>query len=145
MTKRDDEQEYRSLKSKKKSNEVQQEECRTQINTLDDQISELRSAYNTIDDAKEAIRDIRMCHSNMPMFYEALWKGGKAEYIYELCESGELNTNYSAYINHIDETEDAINWKINELECQKNEKYGILSGLADAWDSLCTKIQNFFN
>lgn len=140
-----DEKEYNRLKSRKWSNETQQEDCRNEINTLDGQIAQLRSAYTTIDDAKEAIGEIRTCHSNLPIYYESQWKGGKARYFYDLCESGELKTNYTGYISNIDEAEDAINWKIHELECQKNETYGILSGLADAWDSLCTKIQNFFN
>lgn len=45
----------------------------------------------------------------------------------------------------IDDAEDAINWEINALNERKNEKYGILSGLVNAWDDLCTRIRNFFN
>lgn len=41
--------------------------------------------------------------------------------------------------------DDAINWEINTLKEKVNEKYGVLSGLVNAWDDLCTKIQNFFN
>ena len=34
---------------------------------------------------------------------------------------------------------------LNTLKEKVNEKYGVLSGLVNAWDDLCTKIQNFFN
>lgn len=145
MAKDYDEEEYRRLKSKKRNNEEQQEDCQAEIDSLDDQISRLRAVYNTIDGAKESMEDIKMVHSNMPMFYESLWKGGKAQYFYDMCESGELNANYTGYIKNLDAAEDAINWGINKLEEKKNEKYGILSGLMNAWDDLCTRIRNFFN
>ena len=34
---------------------------------------------------------------------------------------------------------------IEDMLDTMNEKYGVLSGLVNAWDDLCTKIQNFFN
>lgn len=46
-------------------------------------------------------------------------------------------------MSNIDAAEDAINWEINTLKEKVNEKYGVLSGLVNAWDDLCTKIQNF--
>ena len=61
------------------------------------------------------------------------------------CESGNLYTAYDGYVSNIDAAEDAINWEINTLKEKMNEKYGVLSGLVNAWDDLCTKIQNFFN
>ena len=145
MAKDYDEQEYNKLKSQKRSNEAQQEECQAEIDRLGDKIERLRSAYNTIDGAKEAVDDIRRIHSNMPMFYESLWEGGKAQYFYDMCESGELKTSYSGYVGNLDAAEDAINWEINKLKEQQNEKYGILSGLVNVWDDLCTRIRNFFN
>ena len=48
-------------------------------------------------------------------------------------------------MSNIDAAEDAINWEINTLKEKINEKYGVLSGFVNAWDDLCTKIQNFFN
>ena len=145
MAKNYDEQEYNNLKSQKRSNEAQQEECQAEIDNLEDKIERLRSAYNTIDGAKEAIDDTRGIHSNMPMFYESLWKGSKAQYFYDMCESGELKTSYAGYVSNIDAVEDEINWEINGLKEQQNEKYGILSGLVNAWDDLCTRIRNFYN
>ena len=56
-----------------------------------------------------------------------------------------LYTAYDGYVSNIDAAEDAINWEINTLKEKMNEKYGVLSGLVNAWDDLCTKIQNFFN
>ena len=67
------------------------------------------------------------------------------QYFYDLCESGDLYTSYDGYVSNIDDAEDAINWEINALNERKNEKYGILSGLVNAWDDLCTRIRNFFN
>lgn len=145
MAKNYDEQEYNSLKSQKRSNEARQEECQAEIDSLGDKIERLRSAYNTIDGAKEAIDDTKGIHSNMPMFYESLWKGNRAQYFYDMCESGELKTSYAGYVSNIDAVEDTINWEINGLKEQQNEKYGILSGLVNAWDDLCTRIRNFFN
>ncbi len=145
MAKKYDEREYDSLKSQRRNNEAQQEECRVEINNLGDKIEQLRSAYNTMDGAKEAIDDIKGIHSNMPMFYESLWKGSRAQYFYDMCESGELKTSYSGYVSNIDAAEDEINWEINGLKEKQNEKYGILSGLVNAWDDLTTRIRNFFN
>ena len=145
MAKKYDEREYDSLKSQRRNNEARQEECRVEINNLGDKIEQLRSAYNTMDGAKEAIDDIKGIHSNMPMFYESLWKGSRAQYFYDMCESGELKTSYSGYVSNIDAAEDEINWEINGLKEKQNEKYGILSGLVNAWDDLTTRIRNFFN
>lgn len=145
MAKNYDEQEYNRLKSQKRSNEAKQEACQTEINSLGDKMERLRSAYNALDGAKEAIDDTRRIHSNMPMFYESLWKGNQAQYFYDMCESGELKTGYAGYISNIDAAEDEINWEINRLKEKQNEKYGILSGLVNAWDDLCTRIRNFFN
>lgn len=145
MAKKYDEREYDSLKSQKRNNEARQEECRVEINNLGDKIEQLCSAYNTMDGAKEAMDDIKGIHSNMPMFYESLWKGSRAQYFYDMCESGELKTSYSGYVSNIDAAEDEINWEINGLKEKQNEKYGILSGLVNAWDDLTTRIRNFFN
>ena len=145
MAKKYDEREYDSLKSQRRNNEARQEECRVEINNLGDKIEQLRSAYNTMDGAKEAIDDIKGTHSNMPMFYESLWKGSRAQYFYDMCESGELKTSYSGYVSNIDAAQDEINWEINGLKEKQNEKYGILSGLVNAWDDLTTRIRNFFN
>lgn len=62
-----------------------------------------------------------------------------------MCESGELKTSYQGYVDNIDAVKDDINWKINELKESQNERYGILSGLVNAWEDLCTRIRNFFN
>ena len=117
------------------------------VDAIDEKIERLREVYNIIDDAKEAIDETKINQKNKISvgLYQSLWTGSKAQYFYDLCESGELLTSYSGYVNNIDDVEDAINWEINELEEKKNEKYGILSGLANAWDDLCTKIRNFFN
>lgn len=138
-------EEYNRLKEQKQNNEVQQEACQAEINSLGDKIERLEAAYRAMDEAKESIHDIRTIHANMPMFYEALWEGSRARYFYDLCESGELDSAYSSYISSIDAEEDALNWEINELKEKQNEKYGILSGLVSAWDDLCTRMQNFFN
>ena len=137
--------EYSNLQSQKSSNEAQQEDCKAEIEDLEEKISRLRTAYNTIDDAKESIDQIKGWHSGMPAFYESLWKGSKAQYFYDMCESGALKANYDGYVNNIDAVEDAINWEIHDLKCKTNEKYGILSGLVNAWNSLCTRIRNYFN
>ena len=127
MAKKYDNSKYQSLKSQKSA------------------IERLRVAYNTLDDAKEALEDIKNIHSNMPTFYESLWTGNKAQYFYEICESGGLKIDYDGYISGIDSVEDEINWEINALKEKQNEKYGALSKLVNAWDDLCTKIRNFFN
>ena len=145
MAKKYDEQEHNNLKSQKQSNEGEQAACQAEIDTINEWISRLRGAYNGIDDAKESIDDIKRIHSNMPTFYECFWKGSKAQHIYDMCESGELKTSYQGYVDNIDAVEDDINWKINELKESQNERYGILSGLVNAWEDLCTRIRNFFN
>jgi hypothetical protein len=118
-----------------------------EINEIDAKIDRLRDAYNTLDDAKEAIDDINKNQKNMISsdLYQSLWTGSRAQYFYDLCESGDLYTSYDGYVSNIDDAEDAINWEINALNERKNEKYGILSGLVNAWDDLCTRIRNFFN
>lgn len=147
MEKEYDEAEYQRLNNEKASNEQQQAACQNEIDAIDEKIERLREVYNIIDDAKEAIDETQINQKNKISvgLYQSLWTGSKAQYFYDLCESGELLTSYSGYVNNIDDVEDAINWEINELEEKKNEKYGILSGLANAWDDLCTKIRNFFN
>lgn len=75
--------------------------------------------------------------------YQCMWTGSNAQECYESCESGNLYTAYDGYVSNIDAAEDAINWEINTLKEKVNEKYGVLSGLVNAWDDLCTKIQNF--
>lgn len=75
--------------------------------------------------------------------YQCMWTGSNAQECYDSCESGNLYTAYDGYVSNIDAAEDAINWEINTLKEKVNEKYGVLSGLVNAWDDLCTKIQNF--
>lgn len=75
--------------------------------------------------------------------YQCMWTGSNAQECYDSCESGNLYTAYDGYVSNIDAAEDAINWEINTLKEKMNEKYGVLSGLVNAWDDLCTKIQNF--
>ena len=147
MAKKYDRNKYQNLKNQKASNEQQQEVCQSEINEIDAKIDRLRDAYNTLDDAKEAIDDINKNQKNMISsdLYPSLWTGSRAQYFYDLCESGNLYTSYDGYVSNIDDAEDAINWEINALNERKNEKYGILSGLVNAWDDLCTRIRNFFN
>ena len=125
MAKKYDRNKYQNLKNQKASNEHQQEVCQL----------------------KEAIDDINKNQKNMISsdLYQSLWTGSRAQYFYDLCESGDLYTSYDGYVSNIDDAEDAINWEINALNERKNEKYGILSGLVNAWDVLCTRISNFFN
>lgn len=132
MAKKYDRNKYQNLKNQKASNEHQQEVCQLEINEID---------------AKEAIDDINKNQKNMISsdLYQSLWTGSRAQYFYDLCESGDLYTSYDGYVSNIDDAEDAINWEINALNERKNEKYGILSGLVNAWDDLCTRIRNFFN
>ena len=138
-------EDYYNLQSEKENNENQQRECRNEIDDIEQKIERLREAYNTIDAAKESIGQIRNLNTNTPDFFCDVWKGSRAEYFFEICESGELKSSYSDYISRIDEIEDAINWEIYNLDTQKNEKYGILSGLLDAWDRVWTEIQNYVN
>ena len=145
MAKKYDNSKYQSLKSQKSANEKKQESYKSEINDIEAEIERLRVAYNTLDDAKEALEDIKNIHSNMPTFYESLWTGNKAQYFYEICESGGLKIDYDGYISGIDSVEDEINGEINALKEKQNEKYGALSNLVHAWDDLCTKIRNFFN
>ena len=135
MAKKYDRNKYQNLKNQKASNEHQQEVCQLEINEIDAKIDRLRDAYNTLDDAKEAIDDINKNQKNMISsdLYQSLWTGSRAQYFYD------------GYVSNIDDAEDAINWEINALNERKNEKYGILSGLVNAWDDLCTRIRNFFN
>lgn len=53
--------------------------------------------------------------------YQSLWTGSRAQYFYDLCESGDLYTSYDGYVSNIDDAEDAINWEINALNERKNE------------------------
>lgn len=147
MAKKYDRNKYQNLKNQKASNEHQQEVCQLEINEIDAKIDRLRDAYNTLDDAKEAIDDINKNQKNMISsdLYQSLWTGSRAQYFYDLCESRDLYTSYDGYVSNIDDAEDAINWEINALNERKNEKYGILSDLVNAWDDLCTRIRNFFN
>lgn len=140
-----DSEEYNDLQNRKADNEAQQKACQTEIDSIEDKIGRLRSAYDTIDEAKESIDDTKGMQKNMCELYEALWKGSRARYFYEMCESGDLYKSYDGYVSNIDETEDAINWEINALKEEQNKKYGILAGLINEWDDLCTKIRNFFN
>lgn len=112
---------------------------------LDEKIERLKAAYRKLDDAKEAIDDIKHNQRNMinSDLYQCMWTGSNAQECYESCESGNLYTAYDGYVSNIDAAEDAINWEINTLKEKVNEKYGVLSGLVNAWDDLCTKIQNF--
>ncbi len=113
---------------------------------LDEKIERLKAAYRKLDDAKEAIDDIKHNQRNMinSDLYQCMWTGSNAQECYDSCESGNLYTAYDGYVSNIDAAEDAINWEINTLKKKMNEKYGVLSGLVNAWDDLCTKIQNFF-
>ena len=40
---------------------------------------------------------------------------------------------------------DAINWEINTLKEKMNEKYGVLSGLVNAWDDLLHENTEIFS
>jgi hypothetical protein len=142
MAKKNDRKEYNKLKKKKADNKKQQEQCQSEIDVLDEKIERLK-----LDDAKEAIDDIKHNQRNMinSDLYQCMWTGSNAQECYESCESGNLYTAYDGYVSNIDAAEDAINWEINTLKEKVNEKYGVLSGLVNAWDDLCTKIQNFFN
>ena len=147
MAKKNDRKEYNKLKKKKADNKKQQEQCQSEIDVLDDKIERLKAAYRKLDDAKEAIDDIKHNQRNMinSDLYQCMWTGSNAQECYDSCESGNLYTAYDGYVSNIDAAEDAINWEINTLKEKMNEKYGVLSGLVNAWDDLCTKIQNFFN
>lgn len=138
-------EEYNNLISRKADNETQQRSCQADIDCIENKIERLRRAYDTIDAAKESIDDIKGSQKNMCGFYESQWKGSRAQYFYGMCESGDLYKSYDGYVSNIDDTEDAINWEINKLQEEKNKKYGILAGLINQWNDLCTRIQNFFN
>lgn len=147
MAKKNDRKEYNKLRKKKADNKKQQEQCQSEIDVLDEKIERLKAAYRKLDDAKEAIDDIKHNQRNMinSDLYQCMWTGGNAQECYDSCESGNLYTAYDGYVSNIDAAEDAINWEIYTLKEKMNEKYGVLSGLVNAWDDLCTKIQNFFN
>ena len=134
MAKKNDRKEYNKLKKKKADNKKQQEQCQSEIDVLDEKIERLKAAYRKLDDAKEAIDDIKHNQRNMinSDLYQCMWTGSNAQECYDSCESGNLYTAYDGYVSNIDAE-------------KMNEKYGVLSGLVNAWDDLCTKIQNFFN
>lgn len=141
---KDYDEDYYRLQDDKQSNESKQRECQKEIDNIGDKIDRLRDAYNAIDEEKEAINQIKIMNKNIPDSYEE-WTGKNAEIFFDMCESGELKSSYEGYISNIDRIQDDINWEIYHLEAQQNEQYGILSGLVDAWDKLCTKIENYVN
>lgn len=141
---KDYDEDYYRLQDDKQSNESRQRECQNKIDNIGDKIDRLRDAYNAIDEEKESINQIKKMNKDLPDSYEE-WVGKNAETFFDMCESGELKTNYEGYVSNIDKIQDEINWEIYNLETQQNEQYGILSGLVDAWDKLCTKIENYFN
>lgn len=141
---KDYDEDYYRLQDDKQSNESMQRECQKEIDNIEDKIDRLREAYNAIDQEKETINQIRKMNKDLPDSYEE-WIGKNAETFFDMCESGELKTSYEGYVSNIDKIQDDINWEIYNLETKQNEQYGILSGLVDAWDKLCTKIENYFN
>ena len=138
MAKKNDRKEYNKLKKKKADNKKQQEQCQSEIDVLDEKIERLKAAYRKLDDAKEAIDDIKHNQRNMinSDLYQCMWTGSNAQECYDSCESGNLYTAYDGYVSNIDAAEDAINWEINTLKEKMNEKYGVLSGLVNAWDNM---------
>lgn len=138
--------EYESLKGQLSSNESQQAATRSEITNLDVKIQRLRDAYNKLDEAKESVKVQKNIVSNMPDFYESVWKGAHATSVYTACESGGVLSNeYANYVDALDEIEDNINNEINRLNNIRSEKWGILQGLINAWNNLSTRIRNYFN
>lgn len=137
--------EYDRLQNEKSVNEAQQSQCQSEINSLDDEISMLGEAYETIKDAKGYVKDIQKEISKIPDKELDGWKGSVFESLRESSEESGLKEIYESYIDNINTVEDAINWDINHKEEERNEKYGILSGLKNTWDDLCTWIGNLFN
>ncbi len=147
MAKKYSKGEYQNLKTQKENNEEKQALCQAEIDEIDAKIDRLREAYDKLDDAKETIDVIKSNQKNMinTELFQSIWSGSQAQYFYDLCDSGELYSAYNGYVSNIDDVEDGINWEINKLNERKYEKYGILTGLINAWDDLCTRIHNYFN
>lgn len=137
--------EYYSLLTSRDSNGAQQNSCRGEIQIIEDRIGRLKEAYRSLDEAKESIDELKGKHSYKTGNYEIYWKGGNANWHYTSCESEDMYVSYDEYVSSIDNAEDAINWEINRLKEKLNEQYGILEGLVNAWNDLCTRINNFFN
>ena len=147
MAKKNDRKEYNKLKKKKADNKKQQAQCHSDIDVLAEKIERLKAAYRKLEERKEGIDDSKDKQGKRinADLDQCMWTGSNAQECYDSCESGNLYTAYDGYVSNIDAAEDAINWEINTLKEKMNEKYGVLSGLVNAWDDLCTKIQNFFN
>lgn len=137
--------EYDRLQNEKYANEMQQSQCQSEINSLDEEISLLEEAYETIKDAKDYIKDVKKEIQKIPDKELEGWKGSVFESLKESSEETGLKSAYDSYIDNINEVEDAINWDINHKKEERNEKWGILSGLKNAWDDLCTWIGNLVN
>lgn len=139
-------QRYYSLASQKSVNEGQQESLQSDMDDIDSQIKSLQAAYDEIDVEKELLKDQRSYLRGMPTMYEGSWKGAHASVIFDACnKGGQLDGDYTTYINAIDEIEDSINEKIRELKDKKAEKWGILQGLIQAWNYIYTEMRNYFN
>ena len=105
----------------------------------------MRRVYNNIDAAKESIKNIKKANNKLPNSYKNVWKGNNADTIFGICDGGNLQQDYKNYIDSIDSVEDAINREICSLKSMRSQKYGILQGLINAWNTLSTEIRNYFN
>lgn len=139
-------EEYNQLLSDKAQNEKNQKKTQDELDKIQQQIDDMKAAYDAIDAAKEDLKEIRKSIKKLPGKYDDNWKGSVANGVYESCKSdGDLYKAYTSFIDAIDDIEDDINNHIRDLKNEHSNQTGILRGLVEAWNGLCTAIQNFFN
>ncbi|SEL02637.1 YwqH-like family protein [Ruminococcus albus] len=142
-----DQEEYDRLQGEKSANLAEQEACQARIDSLNQKIEDLKAAYDKLDEAKETLKDATGTLKKVPSKQFNGWKGSVADEVKSTCKDSDnsLRSQYETYTEKIDEIEDSINWQIHDLKSQKNEQYGILGDLMDAFDWIGTQIHNLFN
>ena len=134
------------LENQRSRNEGQQSDIQDDIDDIDERIDALKAAYKILDDEKEKARDYKKIVNGMPGVYSDMWRGEKANQVYDTCENdGALSNTYKEYIDAIDSIEDSINDEITRLKNSRSDKWGILQGLIEAWRNLTNRIHNAVN
>lgn len=135
--------EYESLVNERNRTQSSYDATEQRIENYTAQLKRLYPIKTIIVNQKETFDTIRK-NTDKVLDAERSWKG--ANYDAYITEGGWLSDeNLSFRDKSLDHILDSLNNRITEIENARNDEYGILGKLASALNSLCNKIENFFN
>lgn len=135
--------EYESLVSERDSTQAKHDASQRRIDGYTAQLDRLYPIKEIISTQKGNFDTLRK-NTDKVLDAERSWKG--VNYDTYITEGGWLSDENVAFRDKsLDLVLDSLNNRITEIENLRNDEFGILGNLVSALNSLCNKIENFFN